>query len=884
MGPLLFWNSLSRHATQVALNDVRFGDVSFAELDREADEWAARLAVHARRIGSSTGKLLLGIEIEARSPIITAYLGALKGGHPVILAEPGGLSKDSAIARRYRPNLILSMQGDECRVTEACSEGAELHPELALLLSTSGSTGDPRLVRLSRDALDSNARAISEYLGLTSADKAVTSLPLHYSYGLSVLHSHLAVGASIVLVDGSVADPQFKARTNAEGVTSLALVPHQIDLLHGRKIGIREFGAIRYVTQAGGRLGSARVKELALQARREGWEFFVMYGQTEAGPRIAYVPPAALAANADTIGRAIPGGRIWIADAQGAEVLQPGISGELVYEGPNVMFGYADQREDLARGREMTSLHTGDIAERTEAGFFRIVGRAKRFVKLYGLRISLDQIEARLTEAGVTTFAVGVDDRLVVLTLSADRSPEIADIVAKSFGLPRDDVVVQVIDEVPLLSNGKTDQRVLEATARRMLAQQAPRAASSIAQAMANATRVSEVAPSESFASLGGDSLGYLHVQMALEEQLGFVPEGWESMPLAELERLAPAAEPAGRGIRWSQVDLDIILRILAISCVILRHLDVRWQVQGGTYLLVALMGCSLARFQGNLLRTGAIGRVAWNLFYPVLPIYFLILTSYSLLRGEAGLPAWFLVANFARDFDAPILEPLWFISLYAQIALCALAAALIGPVRRLMQSNPFAFGVAATFLASAVAFAWRENLPDGVWQNHFKNPWPIAIGIETLPVSLPLACLGWAAASARSTLQKVLVTPLFVLCMVQFPVIQINYFIMVGAAILAVTWDLKVQMPTGLVWAARTLAASTLFVYLAHNGVLHFFKYGLALPALLGPTLSAILAVPTCFAIGLGLQVLFQWTERHVRRHFRRAIATTASIRLSSR
>ena len=233
---------------------------------------------------------------------------------------------------------------------------------------------------------------------------------------------------------------------------------------------------------------------------------------------------------------------------------------------------------------------------------------------------------------------------------------------------------------------------------------------------------------------------------------------------------------------------------------------------------------------------------------------------------------------------DAPILEPLWFISLYVQIALCALVAALIGPVRRLMQSNPFAFGVAATFLASAVAFAWRENLPDGVWQNHFKNPWPIAIGIETLPVSLPLACLGWAAASARSTLQKVLVTPLFVLCMVQFPVIQINYFIMVGAAILAVTWDLKVQMPTGLVWAARTLTASTLFVYLAHNGVLHFFKYGLALPALLGPTLSAILAVPTCFAIGLGLQVLFQWTERHVRRHFRRATATTSSIRLSSR
>lgn len=872
IGPLQFWHSLYRHADCVALNDPQLGDISYDRLEHEAAEWSVRFAELAKSHAFDGVRLLLGIEIEARSPIIAAYLGALRAAHPVILAEPGGLGLDSAIARRYRPNAVLSMQGDVCHFEERDSSEAALDPELALLLSTSGSTGDPRLVRLSGENIDSNALAIAEYLGLSQTETAVTSLPLHYSYGLSVLHSHLSVGARVVLANASVADPAFRKLTVEQHVTSLAMVPHQIDLLQAHKLEFCDFGPIRYVTQAGGRLGPSRAKELAMLSARQGWKFFVMYGQTEAGPRIAYVPPESLAANADTIGRAIPGGRIWISDPKGSDITQSGVAGELIYEGPNVMLGYADNRDDLARGRDAGFLRTGDIAERTETGFFRIVGRAKRFVKLYGLRISLDQIEARLMEAGQKAYAVGVDDRLVVMTTAQGQDAEIVDVIARAFDLPRSDVTVQIIADVPLLSNGKTDQRALDAAARRALAEQTARPVSSIAQALADATRVAEVAPSESFVSLGGDSLGYLQVQMALEEHLGFVPGGWESMPLADLERLAPGKVATGQKVRWSTVDLDVALRIVAISCVILRHLDVKWQVQGGTYLLVALMGCSLARFQRNLLGAGALGRVAWNLFYPILPIYYLILIAYSLLRGDVGLPGYLLVANFAKDFDAAILEPLWFISLYTQIALCALAAALFGPVRRAMLTQPFLLGVTATLIAVGIAFLWRQSLPDGVWQYNFKNPWPIAIGIETLPVSLPLACLGWAAASARTTWEKVLVTPLFVMCMAVFPVIQINYFIMIGAAILAVTWDMHLPLPARLVRLVRVLAASTLFVYLAHNSVLHFFKYVTPFRALLGPISSAIVVVPICFAVGILLQTVFAVVEKRVRSVSRRS------------
>ena len=191
-----------------------------------------------------------------------------------------------------------------------------------------------------------NARSIADYLDLRASDVAITSLPLHYCYGLSVLHSHLLVGASVVLTDLSVADACFWDLAGRTGVTGLAGVPHTYALLDAVHFGpaLPELPALRYLTQAGGRMAPDRVREYAGLARERGVDLFVMYGQTEATARMAYLPPELALDHADTIGRPVPGGSFRLAPVPDA----PAGCGELVYSGPNVMMGYA---ESLGRPR-----------------------------------------------------------------------------------------------------------------------------------------------------------------------------------------------------------------------------------------------------------------------------------------------------------------------------------------------------------------------------------------------------------------------------------------------------------------------------------------------------------------------------------------------------
>ena len=165
------------------------------------------------------------------------------------------------------------------------------HPDLRLLLSTSGSTGDPKLVRLSEDNMQANAASIVDYLRLGPTDRGMTTLPLHYSYGLSVLHSHLEAGAGLILTDTGVTDAAFDHLCRTARVTNLAFVPHQLNLLDARGADLSGLPDLRFVTQAGGRLGAQKVRAWAQTGQANGWDFIVMYGQTEAAPRMAWLPP-----------------------------------------------------------------------------------------------------------------------------------------------------------------------------------------------------------------------------------------------------------------------------------------------------------------------------------------------------------------------------------------------------------------------------------------------------------------------------------------------------------------------------------------------------------------------------------------------------------------
>ena len=402
-------------------------------------ELAGRVEDLAARLGSERRLVALAASNDVDS--LVAYLAALAGGHPLILLPEDKPAALASLVAAYDPDVLLQparggLQLDERRP----GTRHELHPDLALLLSTSGSTGSPKLVRLSHANLQANAESIATYLGITAADRAATTLPMSYCYGLSVINSHLLRGASLVLTGLSVVDPCFWELFRHRQATSFAAVPYTFELLERVGFADMELPSLRYVTQAGGRLDPGRVRHYADLGRRQGWDLFVMYGQTEATARMAYLPPHLATAQAGAIGVPVPGGSFRIDPVDGLA------DGELVYTGPNVMLGYAEDPRDLALGRTVTELRTGDLARVNDAGLYELLGRRSRFVKIVGLRVDLGQVERLLADMGVTAASTGSDRSIVVAIEGRHDTQLLAKVLAQGLGLPRAAVDLHAVD------------------------------------------------------------------------------------------------------------------------------------------------------------------------------------------------------------------------------------------------------------------------------------------------------------------------------------------------------------------------------------------------------------------------------------------------------
>lgn len=448
---MAFW-SLKADAGAIALLDGSGATLTYAQLARRADELAAQLPEHPAR---TVGFLLFPPNFDA----VSLYLGALRSGRHVPLLLPPGIHPKSLadLREKYQPDWIATGTGPVQQVRSERAAGAIPipHESLGLLLSTSGSTGSQKLVRLAYTALDANATSIVEYLRLKEADRAITTLELSYSFGMSILNSHLAVGASVVLTDETLLSRGFWELAQKSHITSLSGVPSQFAMLRRAGLERRALSSLRMLTQAGGNLGEPLQREFKALSERLGSEFFVMYGQTEAAPRISYVPPARLDEKLGSIGVAVPGGALDLDPA----------TAELIYRGPNVMLGYAESRADLERGDDLQGvLRTGDLGRRDEEGFYFLTGRLKRFIKLSGARVNLDDVEKILVNEFDTPLAcIGTDDRLtVVLTESAS----VTDAAIRELLRVRCDIYAGLItvdrrDALPFTANGKVDYQAL---------------------------------------------------------------------------------------------------------------------------------------------------------------------------------------------------------------------------------------------------------------------------------------------------------------------------------------------------------------------------------------------------------------------------------------
>jgi long-chain acyl-CoA synthetase len=397
---------------------------------------------------------------------IVGYLSAVRAGHAVALLDAAAHAElTQALIDRYLPAFVLSSNGaptpDVARRSDA--GGPELADELVVLLSTSGTTGSPKLVRLAYSNIEANADSIVEYLEIDERERAINSLPIHYSYGLSVLHSHLAAGASVILTPHSIMRPEFWDDAARWRATSFAGVPYSYAILERTGLLRKAMpDTMRTLTQSGGRLAPESIVKLHELMSERGGRLWVMYGQTEATARISYIPPEALPEKAHTIGVPIPGGRLSIWSGT-RKIAEPDVEGELVYQGANVMLGYAEHRQDLVLGDALNGeLHTGDLGSFDKDGFFRMTGRTKRIAKVYGLRVNLDEIEAAASAHGPVAAVDGGEQILLWRAAGSETTAdELRREIAQRFGLNSRAFAVREIDELPLKDSGKVDYNAL---------------------------------------------------------------------------------------------------------------------------------------------------------------------------------------------------------------------------------------------------------------------------------------------------------------------------------------------------------------------------------------------------------------------------------------
>jgi acyl-CoA synthetase (AMP-forming)/AMP-acid ligase II len=579
--PTKIFSALGDFGDRLAIVDEGGRSWSHAEFARFADQQCHLLPRH---------RCLVAVEARNDLHSVATYVGALRAGHSVLLLQPGE-GVDSPVLARFPASFVYSLDGAAGRLQGTGSPPIDLHPDLAVLLTTSGSTGAPKLVRLSHANLISNALSIAEYLEFGPGERAITTLPFHYSYGMSVINSHLATGQAVILNQSSLVEPAFWGRFEAFGATSFAGVPHSFALLE--QVGFHRKplpGSLRYFTQAGGKLPDEAVLRFAECAEEQGRRFYVMYGQTEASPRIAYVPPALLKQHPGSIGVPIPGGSLSLQDERGMPVTGTGLEGELVYAGPNVMMGYGIDPEDLARGPELAKLQTGDLAIRNADGLYNITGRKSRFIKPFGIRIGLDDVEARLRGEGLEAAATGSDNGLQIAAVAPASAEAVIDHVLRYHHLSMASVEVVTVPELPRLPSGKVDYAAVRAlcAAARSPAATAP-AALSLQDAFAELLGRQNITPKDSFASAGGDSLNFINALMLVEERLGFAPKNWERMPIGELEAMAARRslhpEPAAQSKLFflDQIRAGLMLMGIPYHTALL-YTEYPWIVKAGAY------------------------------------------------------------------------------------------------------------------------------------------------------------------------------------------------------------------------------------------------------------------------------------------------------------
>lgn len=444
---------------KVAVIDDSGRSVTYGEICDFTGEFAQYLSYRTLIFILSENKIgsLLGYTASLSNRIVPLILSA---------ATEEGLYKNLLEVYKpeylWMPNAIAERKGFEPVFTawdySLVKTGYPRVPvfdDLSLLLPTSGSTGSPKLVRHSFRNIEANADNVRRLFELDGSEKAMAILPMHYTMGLSVATSHLFAGSTLLLSGRSLLDKGFWSMLKE--ATSFTGVPYSYEILTKMRFTRMDLPNLKVITQGGGKLSEEMFKMLAQYAHDHGKKFIATYGQTECTARMAYLPAEWAMTKICSIGFAEPGGKLSIIDKDGIETCEGEAEGEMVYRGENVTLGYATCGEDLLKGDENHGImHTGDLARRDADGCYFIIGRLKRFLKIYGLRIGLDEVE-QMVKAGFNAdcYCKGDDEKLVVLVTDAQLKEVLPLFIEEKTHLFHQRVEVQVVKEILRNETGK---------------------------------------------------------------------------------------------------------------------------------------------------------------------------------------------------------------------------------------------------------------------------------------------------------------------------------------------------------------------------------------------------------------------------------------------
>jgi acyl-CoA synthetase (AMP-forming)/AMP-acid ligase II len=755
------------------------GPLSYSALAERVDTLATGLP------NADTGRRLVHVPLTAERDLIAGYLAVLKAGHVALVTPP----EQATITAAYPPDVWLREDGTfHVDTSEA---RYECHPDLALLLSTSGSTGSPKLVRLSHSNLISNADAIAAALSITPVDRAVTSLPLHYCFGLSVLHAQLRAGATAVLWHGSVTEPDFADVLRRNRVTLLPATPHLVDLFDVQGV-LDGLPSLRLLAQAGGALPPARVLELAARGRADGWGLAVMYGQTEATARMAVLPPELAGRYPDAVGWPI---------ANSSFRLDP--DGELVFSGPGVMLGYAEHPDDLALGRMHSELRTGDLARIDADGMVRIVGRKSDHVKIMGIRIDLGQVERALRADGVPCCVTGSDEQLQV---TYQRGPKaVRDRAASAAGLGRSVVSVREVADIPLLPNGKTDRRGCAA-----LHTDTTNAGDSVTSLLAPLVGRGEVDSDRSFAELGGDSFNHVAASLGLTRLLGELPPDWHHRPIRDLTALAARRGRPPRRALIHRVETSVVLRGVAVLTICGSHVGL-FRLAGGAHILLAVAGFMFARYvlaaSETADRVRRTARTAITIVVPSAAIAAVMVFGFrSIHWSNLALVHWLVRPQNLNIF--------WFVEALLLLSAITTAVLALPRLRAAYEADPWRMAMVALavlLVPRYLVLAW------------FAGP------VRGLPGTVAWLFVAGIAMAVAGTRRRRVVTAVVAAgaAVGFFPEWERNLIIAGGLALLALV--ATVPVPGLIVRPLGVLAAASLHVYLVQFQVFAFFDRPIA-------------------------------------------------------